>query len=47
MTVTYQPPRLNRIGSVHALTLTYQEGSNPDVGSFQAAHGNPTTYATW
>jgi len=41
MTVTYEPPRLNRIGSPHALALTHQEGSNADVGSSQAAHGNP------
>lgn len=40
MTVTYEPPRLNRIGSPHALTLTRREGSNADVGSFQAAYGN-------
>jgi len=40
MTVTYEPPRLNRIGSVHTLTLTHQEGPNADVGSFQAAHGD-------
>jgi hypothetical protein len=41
MTVTYEPPRLNRIGLLHALTLAHEEGSNVDVGSFQAAHGNP------
>jgi hypothetical protein len=41
MTVTYEPPRLNRAGSLHALTLTHEEGSNANVGSFQAAHGNP------
>jgi len=41
MTVTYQPQRLNMIGSPHALTLTHQEGSNADAGSFQAAQGNP------
>jgi len=40
MTVTHEPPRLNRIGSVHALTLTHEEGSNADVGSFQAAQGD-------
>ena len=40
MTVTYEPPRLNWIGSPHALTLTHQEGSSADVGSFQAAYGN-------
>ena len=31
MTVTYQPPRL---------TFAHEEGSNADVGSFQAAYGN-------
>ena len=41
MTVTYEPLRLNRIGSPHALALTNEEGSNADVGSSQAAHGNP------
>jgi hypothetical protein len=40
MTVRYEPPRLNRIGSPRALTLTHREGSDADVGSFQAAHGN-------
>jgi hypothetical protein len=40
MTVTYEPPRLNRIGSPHALTLTHREGSNADVGSFHAAYGD-------
>ena len=41
MTVTYEPPRLNRIGSLHSLALTHEEGSNADVGSSQAARGNP------
>ncbi len=41
MTVTYGSPRLNRIGSPHSLTLTHEEGSNADVGSSQAAPGNP------
>jgi hypothetical protein len=41
MTVTYESPRLNRIGSLHSLTLTHAEGSNSDVGSFQTANGNP------
>jgi hypothetical protein len=40
MTVTHEPPRLNRIGS-HVLALTNEEGSNADVGSSQAVHGNP------
>lgn len=40
MTVTYEPPLLNGIGSPHALVLTRQEGSNADVGSFQAAYSN-------
>lgn len=31
MTVTYQPPRLS---------FAHEEGSNADVGSFQAAYGN-------
>jgi hypothetical protein len=41
MTVTYEPPRLNRIGSPQVLMLTPQGGSTTDVGRFQAAHGNP------
>jgi hypothetical protein len=40
MTVTNEPPRLNRTGSPHALTLTHQEGPNADVGSSRAAHGD-------
>ena len=40
MTVTYEQPRLNWIGSPHALILTRQEGSNAGVGSFQAAYGD-------
>lgn len=40
MTVTYKPPRRNRIGSPHALMLTHQEGSNAGVGGFQAGYGN-------
>lgn len=40
MTVTYEPPRLNRIGSPHALTLTPQKGPSADIGSSQAACGN-------
>ncbi len=43
MTLTYEPPCLNRIGSPHVLALTNEEGSNADVGSSQAAHGNPTS----
>ena len=39
--MTCELPRLERIGSLHVLTLTHGEGSNADVGSFQAAHGNP------
>jgi hypothetical protein len=39
MTVTYEPPRLNRIGSLHPLASTHEEGSNADVGSSKAAHG--------
>jgi hypothetical protein len=41
MTVTCEPPRLNRIGPPHALTLIHEEASNADAGSFQAAYGNP------
>jgi hypothetical protein len=40
MTVTYQPPGLDRIGSPRALTLTHEEGSNADAGRFPAAYGN-------
>lgn len=40
MTVTYEPRRLNRTGSPHALTLTRHEGSNADIGSFQTAYGS-------
>jgi hypothetical protein len=40
MTVTYEPPRLNRIGSPHALTLTHQEGWSADIGSSPAVYGN-------
>ena len=43
MTVTHEPPCLNRIGSPHALALTHEERSNADVGSSQAAQGNPTS----
>jgi hypothetical protein len=39
MTVTHESPRLNRIGSLHSLALTHEEGLNVDVGSSQAAHG--------
>ena len=40
MTVTYQPPGLNRIGSPHALALTREEGSDAGVGGFRAAYGD-------
>jgi hypothetical protein len=40
MTVTYESLRLNRTGSPHTLTLTRREGSNVNIGSFQAAYGN-------
>jgi hypothetical protein len=46
MIVTYEPPGLNGVGSLHALTLTRKEGPNVDVGSFQAAHGNPICATT-
>jgi hypothetical protein len=39
--MTYQPPHLNRIGSLHAETLTHEEGSNADISSFPAARDNP------
>jgi len=41
MIVTYEPPRLNRVGSLHPLTLTREDAPNVDAGSFQAARGNP------
>jgi hypothetical protein len=41
MTVTHEPPRPKRVGSLHVRTLTHEEGSNADVGSFQAARLNP------
>jgi hypothetical protein len=40
MTVTYEWLRLKRDGPPHALTLTHEDGSNADVGSFPAAQGN-------
>jgi hypothetical protein len=40
MTVTYESPRPNRIGSLRSLTLTHEVGPNADVGSSRAAHGN-------
>jgi len=42
MTVTHEPPRLNRPGSLHVRTLTRKEGPNADVGGSHAAHGNPS-----
>lgn len=39
--VTYEPPGLNRVGSLHPLTLTREDGSNVYVGRFQTARGNP------
>jgi hypothetical protein len=41
MTVTYEPDRLNTIGSPHTLLLTREEGSNADPGSIQAAPRSP------
>jgi hypothetical protein len=38
--VTYEPPRLNRIGSLHALTLTREAGPDADVGCCQALRDN-------
>jgi hypothetical protein len=46
MTVTHEPRRLNRAGSLHVRTLTHEEGSNAGVGSSQAAHGDPSYGAT-
>jgi hypothetical protein len=40
MTVTYQSPRLNGIGSLHSLALTHEERSNADVGGSQATRGD-------
>lgn len=42
MTVTYESLRKNRTGSPHTLTSTHREGSNVNIGSFQAACGNLT-----
>lgn len=44
MTVTYEPPRLNKVGSLHALTLTSTHEDGPpdaDVGRFPALPDNP------
>jgi hypothetical protein len=42
VTVTYELPRLNRIGSLHiALTWTHEAGQDADVGTFQALRDNP------
>jgi hypothetical protein len=41
MTVKLEPPRLNRIGSLHALTLTREERPNAVVGDIPALPVNP------
>lgn len=44
VTVTFEPPRLKRIGSLHALRLTHEDGPpDADVGSRPALPGNPIT----
>ena len=40
MIVAYEPPGLNRVGSLHPLTLTRENAPKVDVGSFQEARGN-------
>lgn len=40
MIVAFEPPGLNRVGSLHPLTLTREDARNVDVGTFQAARGN-------
>jgi hypothetical protein len=40
ITMTYQPPHLIRIGSLHTHTLTHEEGSSTDFDSFREACGN-------
>jgi hypothetical protein len=43
VTVTYEPPRLNRVGSVHALTLTREDRPpDADIGRIPALPRNPT-----
>ena len=42
VTVTYQPPRLNRVGSLHVLTLTHEDAPpDADVGGIPALPDNP------
>jgi hypothetical protein len=41
MTVKLEPPRLKRIGSLHALTLTREERPNAVVGDIPALPVNP------
>jgi hypothetical protein len=43
MTVMYQPPRLKRIGSLHTLPLTHEEGSDAGVGGIPALYGSPVS----
>jgi hypothetical protein len=42
VTVTYEPPRLNGVGPLHALTLTHEDlPSDADVGSAPVRLVNP------
>jgi hypothetical protein len=40
MTLTYALPLLHGAGSLHALTLTHEEGRNTGADSFQATYGS-------
>jgi hypothetical protein len=44
MTVTYEPPRLNGVGSLNV--LIHEEGPNADVGSFRETLGDPICAAS-
>lgn len=46
MTVTYETPRMTKVGSLHALALTDEDGSNLDADRFQAPYGSAMC-ATW
>ena len=42
MTVTYESPRVNKVGSLHAMTLTHEDGPlDADVGGIPALPDNP------
>jgi hypothetical protein len=41
MTVRCEPPHLKGTGPLRTLTFARDEGLNPDVGSVQAAPGDP------